>query len=255
MCPYARFQSAMFDRDTLIVTYDEALGEGRGSRPRSDTPEQYHAKGLGNCIDCGLCVQVCPTGIDIRKGLQYECISCSACIDVCDSVMDKMHYPRGLIRYSTQNGVDQKLPHQAMWRRVFRPRVLVYTAVLVAISVGLFASLLTRASFKVDVVRDRGAMARVVGQGQVENVYRLQIMNATEHGEQYAIEVDGIEGARIVSDAAVTVDAANSRWIPVRVQVPPNAVAAGSHPITFKIESQGGTHDEVTEKAVFLVPR
>jgi cytochrome c oxidase accessory protein FixG len=255
MCPYARFQSAMFDRDTLIVTYDQALGEGRGSRPRSDTPAEYHAKGLGDCIDCGLCVQVCPTGIDIRKGLQYECISCSACIDVCDSVMDKMHYPRGLIRYSTQNGISQQLPPAAMWRRVFRPRVLVYTSVLVAVSLGLLASLLMRATFKVDVVRDRGAMARVVGQGQVENVYRLQIMNATEHGEQYGIEVDGIEGARIVSDTVVTVDAANSRWIPVRVQAPPNAAAAGSHPITFKIESHGGARDEVIEKSVFLVPR
>jgi cytochrome c oxidase accessory protein FixG len=255
MCPYARFQSAMFDRDTLIVTYDEARGEGRGSRPRSDTPADYHAKGLGDCIDCGLCVQVCPTGIDIRKGLQYECISCSACIDVCDSVMDKMHYPRGLIRNSTQNGISRKLPRAAMWRRVFRPRVLVYTAVLVAVSLGLLASLLTRATFKVDVVRDRGAMARMVGQGQVENVYRLQIMNATEHGEQYEIEVDGIEGARIVSDAVVTVDAANSRWVPVRVEAPRNAASVGSHPITFKIESHGGARDEVIEKSVFLVPR
>lgn len=255
MCPYARFQSAMFDRDTLIVTYDEARGEGRGSRPRSDTPEQYHAKGLGDCIDCGLCVQVCPTGIDIRNGLQYECISCAACIDVCDGVMDKMHYPRGLIRNSTQNGIDQKLSRAAMFRRVLRPRVLIYTTVLALVSAGLLWSLLSRASFRVDVIRDRGSVARMVGQGQIENVYRLQIMNATEHEQRYALGVAGIEGARIVSDAEVTVDAAGSRWVPVRVQVPPNAATPGSHPLTFLITAQGSAPDEVIEKSVFLVPR
>lgn len=254
MCPYARFQSAMFDRDTLIVTYDETRGEGRGSRPRSDTPAGYHAKGLGDCIDCGLCVQVCPTGIDIRKGLQYECISCSACIDVCDGVMEKMHYPPGLIRNSTQNGVDQKLTRQAMFKRVVRPRVLLYTGVLAAITMGLLWSLLTRSPFKVDVVRDRGAMTRTVGQGQIENVYRLQIMNATEWRQRYALAVSGIAGAQIVSDSQVTVDAAGSRWVPVRVQVPPSAAAAGSHPITFVVSTLAVPRDEVVEKSVFLVP-
>jgi cytochrome c oxidase accessory protein FixG len=255
MCPYARFQSAMFDRDTLIVTYDEGRGEGRGSRPRSDTPEQYHAKGLGDCIDCGLCVQVCPTGIDIRNGLQYECISCSACIDVCDGVMDKMHYPRGLIRNSTQNGITQKLSRAAMFHRVLRPRVLIYTGVLAAVSLGLLWSLLSRHSFRVDVVRDRGSIARVVGQGQVENVYRLQIMNATEHGQRYLIQVMGLDRARIVSEATVAVDAAESRWVPVRVQLPPETAAPGSHPIEFSITTQGISRDEVVEKSVFLVPR
>ena len=255
MCPYARFQSAMFDRDTLIVTYDTSRGEGRGSRPRSDTPAEYHAKGLGDCIDCGLCVQVCPTGIDIRKGLQYECISCSACIDACDGVMEKMHYPSGLIRNSTQNGVEQKLTRAAMFKRVLRPRVLLYTAVLIAVTTGLLWSLLTRSSFRVDVVRDRGAMARMVGQGQIENVYRLQIMNATEHGQRYGLAVNGIAGAQIVSETQVVVDAAGSRWVPVRVQVPPNAAVAGSHPIAFVISTQDVPRHEVTEKSVFLVPR
>ena len=254
MCPYARFQSAMFDRDTLIVTYDVARGEGRGSRPRSDTPAQYHAKGLGDCIDCTLCVQVCPTGIDIRNGLQYECISCSACIDVCDSVMDKMNYPRGLIRNSTQNGLEQNLPRSEMFRRILRSRVLLYTAVLAILSVGMLWSLLTRPLFKVDVVRDRGSIARTVGQGQIENVYRLQIMNATEHGQNYGLSVTGIPGARIVSDAQVIVEAASARWVPVRVQTPPGAATAGSHPINFVVSTQGAQPDEVVEKSVFLVP-
>jgi cytochrome c oxidase accessory protein FixG len=255
MCPYARFQSAMFDRDTLIVTYDQARGEGRGSRPRSDTPDQYHAKGLGDCIDCGLCVQVCPTGIDIRKGLQYECISCSACIDVCDGVMDKMHYPRGLIRNSTQNGIDQKLSRAAMFRRVLRPRVLVYTAVLGAVTLGVLWSLLTRTPLKVDVVRDRGTVARMVGQGQVENVYRMQLMNATESNQQYVLGVTGMDGLRIVSDTIVPVEAASSRWVPVRLLAAANAAAPGSHPITFTIVVQGSAQTHVIEKSVFLVPR
>ena len=255
MCPYARFQSAMFDRDTLIVTYDAVRGEGRGSRPRSDTPAQYHAKGLGDCIDCTLCVQVCPTGIDIRNGLQYECISCSACIDVCDSVMDKMNYPRGLIRNSTQNGLEQKLTRNDMFRRILRPRVLLYSAVLAILVIGMLWSLLARPLFKVDVVRDRGAIARTVGQGQIENVYRVQIMNATEHGQQYALAVTGIDGARIVSDTQVTVDAASARWVPVRVQVPPGVAAPGSHPINFAVSTQGGQQGNVLEKSVFLVPR
>lgn len=255
MCPYARFQSAMFDRDTLIVTYDAERGEGRGSRPRSDTPQQYRAKGLGDCIDCGLCVQVCPTGIDIRKGLQYECISCSACIDACDGVMDKMRYPRGLIRNSTQNGITQKLTRSAMFRRVLRPRVLIYTAVLGTISLAMLTSLVLRPSFKVDVVRDRGSIARMVGQGQIENVYRLQIMNATEHGQQYAIRVAGIEGAQIVSDTVAVVDAASSRWVAIRVRTMPGALAPGSHPIRFLVAKQGVSPEELSEKSVFLVPR
>ena len=255
MCPYARFQSAMFDRDTLIVTYDEARGEGRGSRPRSDTPDQYHAKGLGDCINCTLCVQVCPTGIDIRNGLQYECISCSACIDVCNGVMDKMHYPRGLIRNSTQNGIDQNLSSASMFRKVLRPRVLVYSAVLGAITVVMLWSLVTRTPLRVDVVRDRGAVARTVGQGEIENVYRLQIMNATEVDQKYVLSVQGIDGIRIVSGTDVTVDAAGAKWFPVRLQIPPNTASTGAHPIAFTVTAYGLQNPRVTEKSIFLIPR
>ena len=254
MCPYARFQSAMFDRDTLTVTYDVQRGEGRGSRPRSDTPEQYHAKGLGDCIDCGLCVQVCPTGIDIRNGLQYECISCSACIDVCNTVMDKMHYPRGLIRNSTENAVAQSFTPSQMIRRVFRPRVLVYTAVLGIVVTSMGLSLVTRDSFKVDVQRDRGLMTRMVGQGQIENVYRLQIMNATEQPQSYSIRVAGLEGATISPTSDVLLEAAGSRSVPVRVQAA-HGLSPGSHPITFVVSTQTQPGDEVLEKSVFLVPR
>ena len=254
MCPYARFQSAMFDRDTLTVTYDLQRGEGRGSRPRSDTPAQYHAKGLGDCIDCGLCVQVCPTGIDIRNGLQYECISCSACIDVCDSVMDKMHYPLGLIRNSTENGISQGLTKAQIFKRVRRPRVLVYTAVLGVVVAGMAWSIFSRDNFKVDVQRDRGSVARMVGQGQIENVYRLQIMNATEQLQSYQIRVAGLQGAAVVTAAEISVDAASSRSVPVRVQVSPG-ISAGSHPIAFVVSVPTQPGDEVMEKSVFLVPQ
>jgi len=251
MCPYARFQSAMFDKDTLIVTYDEGRGEPRGARSRK---ADHKALGLGDCIDCTLCVQVCPTGIDIRKGLQYECISCAACIDACDNVMDKMGYPRGLIRYSTQNAVKEGWTGAQVLRRVFRPRVLIYSGILWAVTVALLASLFLRTPFKVDVVRDRAALARIVSGGKIENVYRLQIMNAAEHAQKFRLTAQGLPGLTLVTAEAVTVEATESLWIPVRLQLPYDAVASGSHPIHFDIEAVD-TGDRVTEKSVFLVPR
>lgn len=255
MCPYARFQSAMFDQDTLIVSYDRLRGEGRGARPRSQAPAVYHAHGLGDCIDCGLCVQVCPTGIDIRNGLQYECISCSACIDVCNSVMDKMRYPRGLIRYSTPNGLARGLSASQMWRRVLRPRVLIYSAVLLVVCAAVLGSLALRTPFKVDVVRDRGSIARMVGPGLIENVYRLQIMNATEQIQTYRLRVVGLERLHIASDDQVELGPASARWIPLRLQLPPGVAEPGSHPIWLRIEESKPDGIEVIEKAVFLVPR
>jgi cytochrome c oxidase accessory protein FixG len=255
MCPYARFQSAMFDRDTLIVTYDAERGEGRGPRPRSDTPQQYKAKGLGDCIGCDLCVQVCPTGIDIRKGLQYECISCSACIDVCNTVMKKMHYPKGLIRYSTQNAMTQKLSDGAIWKRVLRPRILVYSAILLVVMTTMLWSLVARTPLKVDVVRDRGTLSRTVGQGLVENVYRLQIMNATESAQVYDVKVSGIDGAHALFNAPILVEAVGSKWLAVRVQVPAFASAGGSYPILFEVISTTDSRIRVVEKANFLMPR
>jgi polyferredoxin len=169
--------------------------------------------------------------------------------------MDKMHYPRGLIRNSTQNGIDENMSRAAMFRRVLRPRILVYTVVLGVVTLGLLWSLLTRTPLKVDVVRDRGTVARMVGQGQIENVYRLQIMNATETNQQYVLSTTGIEGLRIMSDTVVAVDAASSRWIPVRLQASPNATTTGSHPITFTVTAQGHMQTQVNEKSVFLVPR
>ncbi|OGB18442.1 MAG: cytochrome c oxidase accessory protein CcoG [Burkholderiales bacterium RIFCSPLOWO2_12_67_14] len=252
MCPYARFQSAMFDKDTMIVTYDEKRGEPRGPRSKKADPK---ALGLGACVDCTLCVQVCPTGIDIRKGLQYECIGCGACIDVCDEVMDKVGYPRGLIKYSTQNGMAQGWSTQQMIRRAMRPRVLVYSGILLTITLAVMISLFLRTPLKVDVIRDRGVLARMVEQGRIENVFRLQVMNATESTQRYVIGVSGLPGITIASEAEIEVLPTEVRSAVLRVQVPPDTAPSGSHTIHFEIRSTGDDASQVTEKAAFLIPR
>lgn len=263
MCPYARFQSAMFDDDTLVVTYDEARGEPRAGRSRK---VDVKTQALGSCIDCSLCVQVCPTGIDIRKGLQYECIGCGACVDVCDTVMDKMGYARGLIQYATQNAVSNKWTHHQMLRRILRPRVIIYAAILTVLILGLITSLWVRTPFRVNVVRDRGVMARLTDNGMLENVYRLQIMNGTEHIQRYQLNVSGLKDLEIESEhaqqsskdaeknTAVTVNPAESRWIIVDLKIPDGSVKAGSHQIKFEIQAIE-SKAIVTENSVFLVPR
>ena len=259
MCPYARFQSAMFDKDTLIISYDAERGEPRGSRPRSADPK---ALGKGDCIDCTLCVQVCPTGIDIRKGLQYECIGCAACIDVCDGVMEKMNYAPGLIRFDTQNGMARHLGRAEVLRRIFRPRVLIYSAILLLISAAFFTSLLTRTPFRVDVVRDRGALARLVDDGKIENVYRLQVMNAKEETARFRVSVKGLTGLTLATPADVEVAATESRWMPVNLQLPPESakgLAPGAHAVEFIIQavSPSGqlSGDVLHEKTTFVIPR
>jgi cytochrome c oxidase accessory protein FixG len=250
MCPYARFQSAMFDRDTLIVGYDAVRGEPRGSRGRKADPK---AMNLGSCVDCTLCVQVCPTGIDIRNGLQYECIGCGACIDVCDGVMDKMNYPRGLIKFSTQHAITTGGGRETIIARILRPRVLIYASILLVLTCAVMVSLAMRTPLKVDIVRDRAALSRIVSGGMLENVYRLQIMNASEQPQRYRLDATGLPGLSVASDRLVDVGPAESRWVAVRLQIPYGSAGAGSHPIHFEIDN--GADASVREKSVFLVPR
>ena len=252
MCPYARFQSAMFDRDTLIVTYDQARGEPRGPRTKK---VDYKAKNLGDCIDCTLCVQVCPVGIDIRNGLQYECIGCGLCVDACNSIMDKMSYPRGLIRFSTQNALTKGWSQAEIIKRVRRPRVLTYTAILVGLCIAMLVSMLSRSPLKVDIERDRSALSRIVAGGKLENVYRLQIMNATEQPQSYQIAVSGLQGLELeMTEPEVKIDASQSRWVAVRLQIPYGSAEPGSHPVQFEIKAvESGA--KVSEKSLFLVPR
>jgi len=256
MCPYARFQSAMFDRDTLVISYDRERGEPRGSRGRKVDPR---ARGLGDCVDCGLCVQVCPTGIDIRNGLQYECIGCAACIDACSRIMSSMNYPPGLIRYSTENALLRHWPQGRIWRRVLRPRTLIYAALLVAVAAAAGVSLALRTPLKVDVIRDRAALAREADDGAVENVYRLQIMNTAETPRRFRIDVAGLDGIALTSpglvDGRVEVAPAAARTVAVRVSVPAGHGRPGPNKITFDVQADDDPAVAVHEKSVFLLPR
>ncbi len=253
MCPYARFQSAMFDRDTLIVTYDESRGEPKGRRSRHDDAQ---AKGLGHCVDCTLCVQVCPTGIDIRDGLQYQCISCGACADVCDTVMDKVGYPKGLVRFTTENALLNRLTKMQMWESVLRPRVVIYACLLGTLVLLIGISLALRTPFKMDVVRDRGALARFTDHESLENVYRLQIMNASESTMTFRLSVTGLPDIYLHSNPEVSVPPTQSSWVAVQVDVPyPNKdLETGSHRIWFELADEN-TNTSIKERSVFIVPR
>jgi len=253
MCPYARFQGVMFDQDTLVIAYDEERGEPRGTRKKGF---DYKAAGQGDCVDCGICVQVCPTGIDIRKGLQYECIGCAACIDACDQVMDKMDYPRGLVRYSTENAVKKHWGRKDIIRHILRPRILIYTAVLCAICIASAWGLATRAELRVDVIKDRTIMSREVEGGLIENVYVLQLMNMGEHGRQVKVSVDGLEGITLDGRSQFDLLAAQNKVATVRVRVPVDNLEKGSHTIYFTVEESSSSEKPVSirEKAVFIAP-
>ncbi len=248
----------MFDNDTLVISYDAKRGEPRGSRKRGADPK---ALNQGDCVDCTLCVQVCPVGIDIRQGLQYECIGCAACIDVCDSVMDKVGSPRGLIRYATHNSMENGWGRREMWARVTRARVLIYSAVLLAIVVAFVSSLYSRPPFRVDIVRDRGTLARVVDDGFVENVYRVQIMNASENTQRYRIGVEQLLQPTVDGGQDLVLGPAEARWVPIAVRVSPDAagrMGSGAHGMTILVEQlrQGSEPQvDVREKSTFMVPR
>jgi cytochrome c oxidase accessory protein FixG len=257
MCPYARFQGVMFDPDTLVITYDRERGDPRGSRGRA---VDYKAKGLGDCVDCGICVQVCPTGIDIRNGLQYECIGCGACIDGCNQVMDKMGYPKGLIRYSTENALSKHYPTERIARRMFRPRVLVYGAILLVVVGVALATLYNRVPVKVDVIRDRANTLREGDDPVVENIYRLQIMNTDEAPREFTISVSGLKEMQLVSEKQpIRLAGASNRMVPVRVRVEREYAAKGSNRIEFTIEARDASRVGVSEpliireKASFVV--
>ena len=252
MCPYARFQSSMFDKDSLIITYDKERGEPRGARSKSDVDG---AKALGDCIDCSMCVQVCPTGIDIRNGLQYECIGCAACVDACNSVMDKIGAPRGLVRYWTDHAAAHRWSSAEILRHAFRPRVLIYSAVLLVIVAVFFGTLFARTPLKMDVIRDRGSMGREVENGMIENVYRLQVMNTEETAHRYKISVSGIDTIKLQGKDEVELGATESRGVPVNVRVDEGHGNKGSNKIWFTITAIDEPGVEVKEKAVFFIPR
>jgi cytochrome c oxidase accessory protein FixG len=251
MCPYARFQGAMFDRNTLIITYDSERGDPRGARRRGTDPR---AQGLGDCIDCTLCVQVCPTGIDIRDGLQIDCIACAACIDVCDDVMDKMGSPRGLIRYTTQQALEHKPT------KLLRPRVLIYGALLATLIVGFGVALLMRAPLSLDVLRDRNTLFRLTDDGEVDNVYTIRILNKAEHERVFRLEARGsLPLTLLPGDREYRVPSGAVYSLPLRVRraayEPESQTAMGPETITFILRAMDDERVFTETEARFLAPR
>jgi cytochrome c oxidase accessory protein FixG len=251
MCPYARFQSVMFDPDTLIITYDEARGE-----PRALLRKGEDRTGKGDCIDCGICVQVCPTGVDIRDGLQYECIGCGVCIDACDLIMDKVHLPRGLVRFTTENAIKQGWAAPEIIRRIRRPRTLVYGTILLLIITAFVWGLATRMPLRFDVIRDP-SLGRTVSGGMVENDYILKVMNLAEVERSFVISVTGPDGIRMVGNNQVTVGPAENRQVIVQAQLPrpQRGSQVKSVQIGFEVVSTDDPSLQRRGKAVFLYPR
>jgi cytochrome c oxidase accessory protein FixG len=256
MCPYARFQSAMFDNDTLIVAYNEKRGEprSRGKKRKDDIAGEP-----GDCIDCGLCVQVCPTGIDIRDGLQYECIACAACIDACDDVMTRVNLPRGLIRYSSENldvGSTKNI-----WLSVLRPRVLIYAVILSMVLVGFISALALRPNFQVDILRDRNALFRFASDSEIENIYQVKVMNKSQIAQNYTVDIDGLDKATIRwskedrRGISRTVAAGEIGDFTVLATLPTSARYTRSQTIELKFNEVNGLKPEaVSEESRFWAP-
>ena len=244
MCPYARFQSVMFDKDTLIVSYDPRRGERRGPRKKD---ADYKAMGLGDCIDCTMCVQVCPTGIDIRDGLQIECIGCAACIDACDTIMDKMNYPRGLISYTTEHNLSGQKTH------LVRPRLIGYAVALTAM-MGVFAYAVSdRALVKLDVLKDR-VLYRENEQGRIENVYTLKVMNKAQSEQTFIIEAVGLEGLQYEGRNEVRAEAGELVTIPVELSVAPEQLPSSTNEVVFHIRSADDSSIEDEAESRFIGP-
>lgn len=246
MCPYARFQSVMFDKDTLIVSYDPNRGEPRGSRKRTTDPAQL---GLGDCVDDQLCVQVCPTGIDIRDGLQYECIGCALCIDACNSVMDKMGYPRGLIRYTSERELEGGNTH---W---LRPRVLGYALVL-TLMVGLFSyNMVTRIPVELTAIRDRSQLYVTTDAGAIENIYTLQLANKDSSSHEFELDISGLENASLVGETVHTVQAGELRSISIRVRAEPDTFTQQSTKFWINAQARDAPGLQASAESRFLTPR
>jgi len=236
MCPYARFQSAMFDKDTLTVAYDNNRGENRGARGRKQDHKQL---GLGDCIDCNLCVEVCPTGIDIRNGLQYECINCGSCVDACSSVMTRMKYEQGLIRYTTE--------HELEGRKVnfVRSKLIGYAVVLTIMSTMLVLEIVNRIPLSLDIIRDRTELSKENYNGEIENVFTLKILNMSQTDNTYKLSLKGIENTKWHGKQEIFVKAATVYTLPISISVDPYELKGYMTDITFTVE-QVSPQDDVS---------
>ncbi|KIH83600.1 4Fe-4S ferredoxin, iron-sulfur binding [Pseudomonas batumici] len=244
MCPYARFQSVMFDKDTLTISYDAARGENRGPRKRDVAPASV---GLGDCIDCQMCVQVCPTGIDIRDGLQMECIGCAACIDACDSIMDKMGYARGLVSYTSEHQLQGGKTH------LLRPRLIGYSAVLLIMIGALAVTLAERPMVSLDVSKDRG-LFRENSLGQIENIYSLKIINKTQQRQRYRLELVDSDGFQLQGKTELSLAAGEIVDLPVSVALVTDKPKSSSQAVSFKVVDSDEPGIYSVAKSRFVAP-
>jgi cytochrome c oxidase accessory protein FixG len=245
MCPYSRFQSVMFDEHTLVVTYDSTRGESRGPRKKHI---DHTAVGLGDCIDCAVCVQVCPTGIDIRNGLQLDCISCGACIDACNSVMDQMNYPRGLIRYTSERAMEGRPTH---W---LRPRLVAYAVTLLVAFGGLVWGIQARPLIDLDVNRDR-AIFRENSDGEIENLYTLKVINKSQQSRSYTVALGEPERFKALGLGKVNIPGGETAVVPVRVSRQQPGGRAGSQPLHFVVSDLSDAGSSIRDASTFVSPK
>ncbi|HSG02372.1 MAG TPA: cytochrome c oxidase accessory protein CcoG [Marinobacterium sp.] len=245
MCPYARFQSVMFDQDTLVISYDEKRGETRGSRKRD---ADYKAEGLGDCIDCGHCVHVCPVGIDIRDGLQYECVACGACVDACDDIMERMGYEKGLVRYTTEHELEGKKT------RLLRPRLIGYLIALLAMVTAFSYVLITRTPLEVDTIRGRGELYTTASNGDIRNSYSVKIANKSQQDMNFRITLEGLEFAELVGATEVRVEAGELLDHTLFIEVDPRALERPNYKIEFEVTSIDDDSISATSESRFIGP-
>jgi len=246
MCPYARFQSAMFDNDTLIISYDDKRGEPRGSRKRKVDSDSV---GLGDCVDCTLCVQVCPTGIDIRKGLQYQCIGCAACVDVCNEVMGKMGYAKNLVRYTTLNAID------GVKSRIIRPRIIIYLVLLLGISSALIYNMAVRIPLELNIIRDRNALFRETNEGLIENIYTLKVINMDDNEHTYKLNISGLNDIKVVQKMQqIKVASGAVLDVPLSIQIDPANLSKTANSLEFSLQSTSNSEIAVQETGRFIGP-
>ncbi len=250
MCPYARFQSVMYDRDTLAVSYDYNRGEPRGKRSKKASDAEQQAQ-LGDCVDCSLCVQVCPTGIDIRDGLQYQCIGCALCVDACDSIMEKLDKPKGLIRYTTENELEGQTTH------LMRPRLVGYAVVLLAMISGFSYAMMTRTPFELDIERDRGSLYQVTPNDTVENYYTLKMMNMTQQPQTYLLRVEGIDGVKmdIATEYQIPVNKVEEMSLTLEVDPDTSKLSGTKTLIEFVVVDKSSGIEVAREESRFIAPR
>ncbi|MGI9295696.1 MAG: cytochrome c oxidase accessory protein CcoG [Pseudomonadales bacterium] len=245
MCPYARFQSVMFDSNTLIVTYDNARGEPRGARKKNVNPDALQ---LGDCVDCKVCVQVCPTGIDIRDGLQYQCINCALCIDGCNSIMEQMGYAKGLIRYSTEN---ELLGQPA---KFISKRVIAYATVLLVMISLFVATLVNRVPLRIDVIRDRDKLYAQLDEHLIENSYMVKVLNMDQAQHSYRLSVSGVQGLNIVGDTALSLASGEIAELPVRLRIDPRELQSQHNSIQFEVQAAGEPSLRALAESRFIGP-